>query len=196
MTPPPPPPPPPPVSVEGAGAVALPAPSALQLIRDRGGLRGVLPLLGPAFVAAIAYVDPGNFATNIAGGASYGYLLLWVVLAANLIGMLVQTAVGEGRPRDRQQPAGAVPRAAAASRFVRAVGAGRADRDGDRPRRVHRRGDRAQPAVRRAAVRRRPDDRRRRVRHPRACRRAATAASSWRSARCSRSSCSASSTRR
>jgi manganese transport protein len=47
-------------------------------------------MLGPAFVAAIAYVDPGNFATNIQGGASYGYLLLWVVLAANLIAMVVQ----------------------------------------------------------------------------------------------------------
>jgi manganese transport protein len=49
-----------------------------------------LALLGPAFVACIAYVDPGNFATNIAGGAKYGYLLLWVIVAANLIGMLVQ----------------------------------------------------------------------------------------------------------
>ncbi len=47
-------------------------------------------LLGPAFVAAVAYVDPGNFATNIAGGAKYGYLLLWVILAANLIAMLIQ----------------------------------------------------------------------------------------------------------
>jgi len=47
-------------------------------------------VLGPAFVACIAYVDPGNFATNIAGGAQFGYLLLWVLLAANLMGMLVQ----------------------------------------------------------------------------------------------------------
>jgi manganese transport protein len=50
----------------------------------------VLAMLGPAFVACIAYVDPGNFATNIAGGAKYGYLLLWVILAANLMGMLIQ----------------------------------------------------------------------------------------------------------
>jgi manganese transport protein len=49
------------------------------------------PFLGPAFIAAVAYVDPGNFATNIAGGAKFGYLLLWVILAANLIAMLVQT---------------------------------------------------------------------------------------------------------
>jgi manganese transport protein len=47
-------------------------------------------MLGPAFVAAVAYVDPGNFATNIAGGAKYGYLLLWVVLAANLMAMVIQ----------------------------------------------------------------------------------------------------------
>src|SRR5215208_1496876 len=53
-------------------------------------MRGVLPHLGAAFVAAIAYVDPGNFATNIAGGAKFGYLLLWVVLTANLMGILIQ----------------------------------------------------------------------------------------------------------
>jgi manganese transport protein len=47
-------------------------------------------MLGPAFVASVAYVDPGNFATNIQGGAQYGYLLLWVVLAANLMAMMVQ----------------------------------------------------------------------------------------------------------
>jgi manganese transport protein len=47
-------------------------------------------MLGPAFVAAVAYVDPGNFATNLQGGARFGYLLLWVVLAANLIAMLIQ----------------------------------------------------------------------------------------------------------
>jgi manganese transport protein len=52
--------------------------------------RARLSVLGPAFVAAVAYVDPGNFATNIQGGARFGYLLLWVVLGANLIAMLVQ----------------------------------------------------------------------------------------------------------
>src|SRR4051812_17842239 len=71
-------------------SVALPQ-SELQALRARGRLRGVLPLLGPAFVAAVAYVDPGNFATNIAGGARHGYLLLWVILAANLMAMLIQT---------------------------------------------------------------------------------------------------------
>jgi manganese transport protein len=58
--------------------------------RRRGRIRGALPFLGPAFVAAIAYVDPGNFATNIAGGSRYGYLLLWVILGANLMAMLIQ----------------------------------------------------------------------------------------------------------
>jgi manganese transport protein len=52
--------------------------------------KAVLPLLGPAFVTAIAYVDPGNFATNLAAGSHYGYLLVWVVVASNLMAVLVQ----------------------------------------------------------------------------------------------------------
>ena len=58
---------------------------------ERRGVRAVLPFLGPAFIAAVAYVDPGNFATNMAGGSQFGYMLLWVVLAANLMAMLVQS---------------------------------------------------------------------------------------------------------
>jgi manganese transport protein len=58
---------------------------------ERRGLRAIWPFLGPAFVAAVAYVDPGNFATNMAAGSKYGYLLLWVVLAANLMAMLIQS---------------------------------------------------------------------------------------------------------
>jgi manganese transport protein len=65
-------------------------PTALEQLRSRGRLRYGLGLLGPAFVACVAYVDPGNFATNIAGGSKYGYLLLWVILAANLMAMLIQ----------------------------------------------------------------------------------------------------------
>jgi len=56
----------------------------------RGGLRGFLPFFGPAVIASIAYMDPGNYATNIQAGAKYGYMLLWVVLVANLIAMLFQ----------------------------------------------------------------------------------------------------------
>lgn len=50
----------------------------------------LLPFLGPAFIASVAYVDPGNFATNIQGGAKYGYTLLWVILASNVMAMLIQ----------------------------------------------------------------------------------------------------------
>jgi manganese transport protein len=50
-----------------------------------------MPFLGPAFIASVAYVDPGNFATNVAAGAQFGYALGWVVLGANLMAMLVQT---------------------------------------------------------------------------------------------------------
>jgi len=53
-------------------------------------VRGPLPLLGPAFVAAIAYIDPGNFATNITAGSRFGYLLVWVVVVSNLMAMLIQ----------------------------------------------------------------------------------------------------------
>src|ERR671922_498354 len=63
----------------------------------RGVLRGerrsfrIWPFLGPAFIACVAYIDPGNFATNIAGGSKYGYTLLWVIVASNLMAMLIQT---------------------------------------------------------------------------------------------------------
>jgi NRAMP (natural resistance-associated macrophage protein)-like metal ion transporter len=68
----------------------LEQPSGLERLRARGRMRYGFGLLGPAFVAAVAYVDPGNFATNIAGGSKYGYLLLWVILGANLMAMLIQ----------------------------------------------------------------------------------------------------------
>src|SRR5438067_12045428 len=60
------------------------------LAGQRGGLRAYLAFAGPAVIASIAYMDPGNFATNIQAGAKYGYGLLWVVLLANLIAMLFQ----------------------------------------------------------------------------------------------------------
>jgi manganese transport protein len=73
----------------GEAAVARAARRSLR--GESRGLARVWPFLGPAFIAAVAYIDPGNFATNIAGGAKFGYLLLWVVLSANLIAMLIQT---------------------------------------------------------------------------------------------------------
>jgi manganese transport protein len=73
-----------------AGDITPPGRSPLELLLARGRARSTLAMLGPAFVAAIAYVDPGNFATNFQGGARFGYLLLWVVLAANLMAMIIQ----------------------------------------------------------------------------------------------------------
>jgi manganese transport protein len=58
--------------------------------RGHLGLR-ILPFLGPAFVACVAYIDPGNFATNIAAGSKFGYTLVWVIVASNLMAMLIQT---------------------------------------------------------------------------------------------------------
>ncbi|WP_407543583.1 Nramp family divalent metal transporter (plasmid) [Deinococcus radiomollis] len=66
------------------------ASSVLRNSSSRKGVARVLPFLGPAFVASVAYIDPGNFATNIQGGARYGYMLLWVILLANLMAMLIQ----------------------------------------------------------------------------------------------------------
>jgi manganese transport protein len=74
----------------GAGPAGPAGPSPLRLLRSRGRARGVVALLGPAFVAAVAYVDPGNFATNISAGAVSGYELAWAIVAANLMAMLVQ----------------------------------------------------------------------------------------------------------
>src|SRR5207253_9525449 len=80
-------------AVGGAGdAGALSTASAvLQGTSGKGRLARLLPFLGPAFIACIAYMDPGNFATNIQGGAQFGYMLIWVIVASNLMAMLIQT---------------------------------------------------------------------------------------------------------
>ena len=108
--------PPPPIgppALEGAAADgaavglrdAVAVPSPLELLLRRGRVRATLAMLGPAFVASIAYVDPGNFATNVQGGAQYGYLLLWVVLLANLMAMLIQYLSAKlGIVTDRNYP--------------------------------------------------------------------------------------------
>jgi len=67
--------------------------AAAEVLSGRSTRRGfarLAPFLGPAFIASVAYIDPGNFATNIQGGAEFGYRLVWVVLASNLMAMLVQ----------------------------------------------------------------------------------------------------------
>jgi manganese transport protein len=55
------------------------------------GIKKLLPYLGPAFIAAVAYIDPGNYATNITAGSKYGYTLLWVIFASNLMAVLIQS---------------------------------------------------------------------------------------------------------
>jgi manganese transport protein len=77
-------------AAQAAPAALELGPSPLEKLLARGRVRATLAMLGPAFVAAVAYVDPGNFATNIQGGAQFGYLLLWVVLLANVMAMLIQ----------------------------------------------------------------------------------------------------------
>ena len=62
--------------------------SAMEVLAGKsrkGPLGRLLPFMGPAFIASVAYMDPGNFATNIQGGAKFVYMLLWVIVASNLI---------------------------------------------------------------------------------------------------------------
>lgn len=81
---------------EGSGKPAGPGPqydlpqTPLERVESKGRIRGRLGLLGPAFVAAVAYIDPGNFATNFESGAKFGYTLVWVIVMANLMAMLIQ----------------------------------------------------------------------------------------------------------
>jgi manganese transport protein len=106
---------PPPLARVPAGATAdgqsIPLPDAgggespVERLLQRGWWKATLSMLGPAFVAAVAYVDPGNFATNIQGGAKFGYALLWVVLVANLMAMLIQFLSAKlGIATDRNLP--------------------------------------------------------------------------------------------
>ena len=161
---------------EGAAAgvaVGLPElgagiPSALEQLLSKGRVRATLAMLGPAFVASIAYVDPGNFATNFAGGAQFGYLLLWVVLAANLIAMLIQYLSAKlGIATDRNLAENFrthYPRVLTWGMWVQAEIVAMSTDIAEFPRRC----DRPEPALRSAAVSRRPDDGRDRVRDPRA----------------------------
>ncbi|MFC0267066.1 Nramp family divalent metal transporter [Kushneria aurantia] len=107
------------------GSTPLPGESATihsaraALDGHKRGLRGLLPFLGPAFIAAVAYIDPGNFATNIQAGSTYGYMLLWVIALSNLMAVIIQSmsarlgiATGYNLPEVSRQ------------RFPRAVTAG------------------------------------------------------------------------
>jgi manganese transport protein len=71
-------------------SVDAPVDPGQRILSGRARFR-LLPFLGPAFIASVAYIDPGNFATNVAGGSKFGYTLLWVIVASNLMAMLIQT---------------------------------------------------------------------------------------------------------
>jgi manganese transport protein len=77
-------------AVSEAQPKAVPAKKIIKPGRKAGRISTLLPYLGPAFIASIAYVDPGNFATNIQSGSKFGYSLLWVIVVSNLMGMLIQ----------------------------------------------------------------------------------------------------------
>lgn len=106
------------IEIEVRAADSATVRAADEVLRGRGKrgfIAGVMPFLGPAFVASVAYVDPGNFATNIAGGAQFGYMLVWVIVLSNLMAMLIQMlsaklGIATGRNlaelcRDRFRPA-------------------------------------------------------------------------------------------
>ena len=71
--------------------VIIAAQSVLEGKSRKNRFARILVFMGPAFIASVAYMDPGNFATNIQGGAQYGYMLLWVVVTSNLMAVLIQT---------------------------------------------------------------------------------------------------------
>ena len=193
---------PPPTTGNGLGGVedVLPGEAA---VAARGaalarraiprGLPRIWPFLGPAFIAAVAYIDPGNFATNIAGGAKFGYLLLWVVLAANLIAMVVQTQSAKLGIATGKNLAEACRGLVLPAHLDRPLDPGRDRRDGLRHRRGRRRRARPQPALRHPALPGGPDRRRRRLRDPRPAADGLPPAGGRRSSRWSASSCSPSS---
>jgi manganese transport protein len=81
-----------PVGLMGSDAGTLLAASEILSGKSKKGFFArLLPFMGPAFIASVAYMDPGNFATNIQGGAEFGYTLLWVIVASNMMAMLIQS---------------------------------------------------------------------------------------------------------
>jgi manganese transport protein len=79
------------INISRDGATQRDAGLVLSGQSKKGVFARLMPFLGPAFIASVAYMDPGNFATNIQGGAQFGYLLIWVIVASNLMAMLIQT---------------------------------------------------------------------------------------------------------
>jgi hypothetical protein len=119
------------------------------------GWRHLAAFAGPAVVASIAYMDPGNFATNVQAGSRCGYDLLWVVVLANLVAMLFQALSAKLGIVTGRNLAELCPRPAAAAHRVDDVDRQRNCGDGDRPRRISRWRDRSLPAVASAVADRR-----------------------------------------
>ena len=118
---------------------------------DAGFWRKLFAFAGPGYLVAVGYMDPGNWATDLAGGARYGYTLLSVILISNLMAILLQALAVRLGHCQRTRPRAGLPRQLLEARHDRALGALR-----DRDRRVrsgggHRRRHRAQPALRPAA---------------------------------------------
>ena len=128
--------------------------------------RKLTSFLGPGYLVAVGYMDPGNWATSLAGGSKFGYALLTVALLSNLMAILLQALVRAAWHRRRPRSGAGLPRRVSPRGVVAALGAG-GDRDlRHRPCRGDRHRDRAQSVVRHSARNRRADHRARRVPHP------------------------------
>ena len=119
--------------------------------RRKGGMRTVLLFAGPAVIASIAYMDPGNFATNIQAGSKYGYALLWVVLLANMIAMLFQALSAKLGIVTGHNLAELCREALPAGRRRDHVGRQRDCGHGNGPRGISRRGDRSRASLQTAS---------------------------------------------
>ena len=192
-------------SRRGARGLALsahppePARVAPHASTSRAGVsfwRKALAFAGPGYMVAVGYMDPGNWATDLAGGARFGYTLLSVILISNLMAILLQALAAQARHRDRARPGAGLPRPLLAPGELRALGALRDRHRRLRPGRGDRLGDRAEPAVRHPADLGRLPHRARRAADPAAAeqglplpRGARDRAGGRRSASASRSSC-------
>ena len=157
--------------------------------------RKLIAFLGPGYLVAVGYMDPGNWATSLAGGSKFGYALLSIALLSNIMAIILQALcarLGVASGRDLAQACrDAFPRCVAWPLWA----AGRARHLRHRPRRGDRHGDRPQSPVRHSARDRRHPHRARRVPHPLACSASASAGSRPSSSPCSASSPSASASR-
>src|SRR3954453_16442271 len=78
----------------------------IDATKHRSGIRKILPYVGPAYLVSVGYMDPGNWATDLQGGAQFGYKLIWILLMSNLMALLLQILrekFGKVRRRDLAQ---------------------------------------------------------------------------------------------